>query len=68
VPIDGEEDGAQHDTVILVEAVADGDGKFVGCPSWVLVSPVRNNGPCPHQLRRAILSEPHIAASLTIAY
>jgi hypothetical protein len=59
VPVDREQNCAQHDTVIPMEAVADSSDQFLGCSGRILVTSVRDSGPSPCQFRWAVFPEPH---------
>ena len=59
VPVDSEQHGAEHDTVITVELMADSRYKLLGGPCRVVVTPRRDGSSRPGQVLWVIVPESH---------
>src|SRR5712691_7685980 len=59
VPVDGEQHSTEHDAVVPVELVPDRRDKVLASPGRILLTPGRDGGPRPGQLRRVVFPEPH---------
>jgi hypothetical protein len=59
VPVDGEQRGAEYDAVVRVKLAADRGNQLVARPGRVPVSPGRDGGAGPGQVRGIVVPEPH---------